>query len=402
MPQVSIIIPTYNRADTIVRAVDSVLAQTFTDWELIIVNDGSTDNTAELLSGLDARVKVINQPNGGVTVARNTGLRYATGEFFAFLDSDDQWRGYHLELCLAFFTAYPQAKLVSCELHEDFGNGHVLTHYHVELSNWYLRTAKLIGSKLLDLPPGETDCYLRVYSQRHPLSDWGQPVLQRWNIAGGAHYEGDIFQSWRWGFLMWLPTTVLRREVVERIGEFSSRYPICSDFDWMAEACRHYRMHFLSVPTGIKHDLAVGGKKLAEGHIAKDKTASVAALDMLHHLENNYCNQHPDDAELAALRSHKQFYLAQVQLARGLRGEALVYLKQAWKNSPEKWRVARLWLLTALIPHARLCQLTYQILCRAAYSAKLVLHGELSLFTLLAKLRRKLFGSGKTPNLQRA
>ncbi|NOT60962.1 MAG: glycosyltransferase family 2 protein [Acidobacteria bacterium] len=402
MPQVSIIIPTYNRADTILRAIDSVLAQTFTDWELIIINDGSTDNTEALLTGLDGRVKVIHQPNGGVTVARNTGLRHATGDFFAFLDSDDQWRSYHLELCLSFLNAHPQAKLVSCELHEDFGNGRVLTHYQVELSHWYLHTARLIGSKLLDLPAGENDCYLRVYNQRHPMGEWGQPILQRWKITDSAHYEGDIFQSWRWGFLMWLPTTVLRREVVEKIGEFSSRYPICSDFDWMAEACRHYKMHFLSVPTGIKHDLAVGGKKLAEGHIAKDKTASVAALDMLHHLENNYCHLDPEDAELAALRSHKQHYLAQVQLARGLRGEALFYLKQAWKNSPEKGRVARLWLLAALVPHARLCQQIYSALRRVAYSAGMISRGELSLFRLLAKLPRKLLRLDKEPNLQRA
>ena len=402
MPQVSIIIPTYNRADTIMRAVDSVLAQTFSDWELIIVNDGSTDNTAELLTGLDSRIKIINQPNGGVTTARNTGLRHASGEFFAFLDSDDQWRNYHLELCLTFFNAHPQAKLVSCELHEDFGNGRVLTHYHIELSNWYLRTAHLIGSKLLDLPVGETDCYMRVYSKRHAIGEWGQAILQRWGINQSAHYEGNIFQSWRWGFLMWLPTTVLRREAVEKLGEFSNRYPICSDFDWMAEACRHYPMNFLSVPTGIKHDLALGGKKLAEGHIAKDKTASVAALDMLHHLENNYCNLSPDDAELAALRSHKQLYLAQVQLARGLRDEALFYLKQAWKNSPEKWRVARLWLLAATIPNARLCQRVYALLCRAGYTAGLIARGELSPVTLFTKLPRKLLRLGKEPNLQRA
>ncbi len=402
MPQVSIIIPTYNRADTILRAVDSVKTQTYTDWELIIVNDGSTDNTAELLLGLDSRIKVIHQPNGGVTAARNAGLRHATGDFFAFLDSDDQWRAYHLELCLAFFSAHPQAKLVSCELHEDFGNGRVLTHYETELSNWYLRTAKLINSKLLDLPPGETDCYLRVYAQRRPIGAWGQPILQRAGLTNRAHYEGNIFQAWRWGFLMWLPTTVLRREVVEKIGEFSHRYPICSDFDWMAEACRHYPMHFLSVPTGIKHDLAIGGKKLAEGHIAKDKTASVAALDMLHHLENNYCDLNPDDAELAALRSHKQYYLAQVQLARGLRGEAIFYLKQAWKNSPQKSRVARLWLLAASIPNARLCQQVYAWLRRVSYTAGLIFRGELSPVTLLAKLPRKLLRLDKEPNLLRA
>ena len=125
MPQVSIIMPTYNRADTILRAISSVQAQSFQDWELVIVNDGSTDNTAELLQNLDSRIKVVNQPNQGVTAARNTGLRHCTSELFAFLDSDDQWLSHHLELCVAFLASHPEAMIVSCELLEDFGDGAV-------------------------------------------------------------------------------------------------------------------------------------------------------------------------------------------------------------------------------------------------------------------------------------
>jgi GT2 family glycosyltransferase len=393
--------PTYNRADTILRAIGSIQSQTFIDWELIIVNDGSTDNTAELIANLDERIQVIHQPNQGVTAARNTGLRHCAGEFFAFLDSDDQWRPFHLELCLAFLQARPDAQFVACELLEDFGNGKVLNHYQVELTHWYTDVARLIGSHALDLPPHETDCYLRVYQKREPLGDWGKAILDPTTLADGNHYQGDIFQAWRWGFLMWLPTMVLRRSTVERLGEFSQRYPICSDFDWMADCCRHYTAHFLSVPTGIKHDLAVGGKRLAEGHIAKDKTANVAALDMLHHLENNYCAAEPNHAELAALRSHKKYYLAQVQLARGFRDETLRHLKEAWPTSPEKLRVARLWLLVILIPHARLCQKIYQLLCRTAYTATLVWRGDLSIFALLAKLPRKLQRNNQAPHLQR-
>src|SRR4051794_30966763 len=98
MPKVSIILPTFNRADTIMRAIRSVQAQSFQDWELIVVDDGSTDNTVALLTSVDARIMVVRQANQGMTEARNTGIRAASGDYFAFLDSDDEFMPHHLEL----------------------------------------------------------------------------------------------------------------------------------------------------------------------------------------------------------------------------------------------------------------------------------------------------------------
>src|SRR6202000_2278953 len=98
MPKVSIILPTYNRADTIMRAVRSVQAQTFQDWELIVVDDGSTDDTASLLAGVETRMVLTRQPNRGFTEARNAGIRAARGPYIAFLDSDDEFMPHHLEL----------------------------------------------------------------------------------------------------------------------------------------------------------------------------------------------------------------------------------------------------------------------------------------------------------------
>jgi glycosyltransferase involved in cell wall biosynthesis len=98
MPKVSIILPTFNRADTIVRAIKSAQAQTFQDWELIVVDDGSTDNTAALIDGMDRRLTLIRQENRGFTEARNTGIRSAGGNYLAFLDSDDEFLPHHLEL----------------------------------------------------------------------------------------------------------------------------------------------------------------------------------------------------------------------------------------------------------------------------------------------------------------
>lgn len=99
MPRVSVIIPTYNRADVLPRAIDSVLDQTESDFEIIVIDDGSTDDTQELLNAYqDPRVRsVAHGTNHGANVARNTGIDEARGEYVAFLDSDDEWKEDKLE-----------------------------------------------------------------------------------------------------------------------------------------------------------------------------------------------------------------------------------------------------------------------------------------------------------------
>lgn len=91
-PLVTVVIPTYNRALFVTKAIDSVLGQTFTDYEIIVVDDGSTDPTKEILNGYVEKIRYIYQDNSGVSAARNTGIRIARGEWVAFLDSDDEWR----------------------------------------------------------------------------------------------------------------------------------------------------------------------------------------------------------------------------------------------------------------------------------------------------------------------
>lgn len=123
MAKVSVIMPAYNRADTILRSIRSVQEQTVADWELIVIDDGSTDGTSDLVEGIDPRLVLIRQPNGGFVSARNAGLSAATGDHIAFLDSDDEWLPQHLELCLAFLDSHPHAAFVATELSECFGLG---------------------------------------------------------------------------------------------------------------------------------------------------------------------------------------------------------------------------------------------------------------------------------------
>ena len=91
-PKISVIIPVYNVEEYLPVCLDSVLAQTFSDFEAVCVNDGSPDNSAAILEKYakkDARIKVVSRPNGGLSAARNTGLENACGEYIYFLDSDD-------------------------------------------------------------------------------------------------------------------------------------------------------------------------------------------------------------------------------------------------------------------------------------------------------------------------
>ncbi len=116
-PNVSVIIPTYNRADLIVEAIHSVLAQTYQDLELIVVDDGSTDGTREAVAPYvqrsNGRVRYVYQENQGLSAARNTGCRLARGQYLAFLDSDDLWKPEKLAVQVPVLDADPTVGLVS-------------------------------------------------------------------------------------------------------------------------------------------------------------------------------------------------------------------------------------------------------------------------------------------------
>lgn len=180
-PAVSIIVPAYNAERTIGPMIDSVLAQTFADWELIIIDDGSTDGTAAVVHGYaDPRLRYHFQDNAERSAARNNGLARARGAFITFLDSDDLFLPGKLALQVAALTADPALGLVAG------------------------------GNRYIDDAGA-------VLSFSHP-----------WELT--PRLDLDAFLA---GCPIWLPHTLVRRDWVDRVGGFDSAVEPTEDYDWL-------------------------------------------------------------------------------------------------------------------------------------------------------------------------
>ncbi len=132
----SIVIPLYNKADYIAKAVYSVLSQSYKEFELIIVNDGSTDNSLEIVEQItkssNSQITIINQLNSGVSVARNNGAKAAKYDYVVFLDADDWWDKNFLSEMKSLIEAYPDAALYSCNYYKVKNSQNILARIGIE------------------------------------------------------------------------------------------------------------------------------------------------------------------------------------------------------------------------------------------------------------------------------
>ena len=177
-PLVSVVIPAYNRAHTILRALDAVLIQTFRDFELIVVDDGSGDHTAEIVrQRADPRVRVISHDvNRGAAAARNTGVRNASGKYAAFCDSDDEWLPEKLAEQLALLSG-AKAALKACTTGFYLVMGETIREAYPE-------PILPLQKKLLwtcDRGPGTTLLVERAVFDEIGLMDEGMPRYEDWD-----------------------------------------------------------------------------------------------------------------------------------------------------------------------------------------------------------------------------
>lgn len=240
---VSVIIPTFNRAYCLARTVNSALAQTEVEVEVVIVDDGSTDDTADLVTrlyGKDPRVRFVRKENGGVASARNHGIRLATGAFIAFLDSDDVWYPWKLKLQLACLRALPHVGMLWTDM-EGIDPQGAVSHPR------YLR--KMYGA-FRWFPT-----YEDLFEARTPLREI-EPGLNDL-VADHKLYAGNIFSQMVLGSLVHTSTVVLRRERLARVGEFDeSLRPLGEDYDFHLRTCAEGPVAFADVAS-IRYQLGM-------------------------------------------------------------------------------------------------------------------------------------------------
>lgn len=179
IPTISVVIPTYNHARFLAQAIESALAQTLAPHEVIVVDDGSTDATTEVLSRFGTIIRVIRQHNSGVSMARNAGAFAATGEYLAFLDADDEWLPGKLEKQLWCFACDPKLGLVHCGVEEINAEGVTLGYRRDGLAGDVLpefllfrRSIILGGGSGVLIPRGVFDKVAGFDGRLSTAADW--------------------------------------------------------------------------------------------------------------------------------------------------------------------------------------------------------------------------------------
>ena len=238
-PAVSVIIPTYNRAPLIPQAIDSVLQQTFADFEIIVVDDGSTDDTESVVKTYGDRVRYVRTPNGGIGHARNVGMKHARGRYFTFLDSDDLLYPYALELQTRLLERFPAVSMVCAEM-TGFDDHGFVERYH--LKNYH-------SSSFRD--PAIT--YDSIYGSSMPLPDAcavpEELLKEDPGVLERRAYFGNIFDSYLVRIVLCQNSAMLRREVVEKIGQRNEHIYNYEELDYLLRLSRYHAILFADVPT---------------------------------------------------------------------------------------------------------------------------------------------------------
>ncbi|HEY3704759.1 MAG TPA: glycosyltransferase family 2 protein [Terracidiphilus sp.] len=267
---VSIIVPTYNRAYCIQRTIDSVRAQSHVNWELIVVDDGSSDDTAELIRSNiaeDSRIRYVYQDNTGVSAARNTGIRAATGDLVAFLDSDDVWKSWKLNLQVQCFRAFPEIGMVWTDFASVDRLGAIVNQRHLRTMYHAYRF----------FPTPES-----LFPEGHELSCIGMTGLE-----GGMKprvYIGNIYSAMLRGNLVHTSTVMVSRDRLNCVKGFDEALLLSGeDYDFHFRTCKWGKVCFVDVPSTMyqvdssdrlshyRAQVAMNFAKTVEAAIAREK-----------------------------------------------------------------------------------------------------------------------------------
>ncbi len=231
---VSVVIPAYNRGYILGEAIASVLSQLHEHVEILVADDGSTDDTRRVLEGYDGRVRHLFQENAGVSAARNLGLRHARGEFVALLDSDDRWLDWKLTAQLSLFQKFPDVGMVWTDMAAVDDAGHVWNEA-------YLRTFY--------------SAYRKVRIE--DVCETSGSVAELWpeappTLTARPYYKGDIFPYMILGNLVHTSTVMLRRDRLREVGGFDeSLLKSGEDYEFHLRTCSKGPVAFLDASSTL-------------------------------------------------------------------------------------------------------------------------------------------------------
>jgi glycosyltransferase involved in cell wall biosynthesis len=209
-PLVSVIIPTFNRRELVVRAIESVLAQTYRHYEIVVMDDGSTDGTAEAIARLAGPIRYFQQPNRGLAAARNGAIRRSQGPLLALLDSDDAWTSDKLARCVTYLRQHPE-----CDV---------------------------------------------VYTPMATMNAAGELMAGHDKICKEGWILDELFEE----ICIHDPAAVFHRDVWERIGGFDESLPVCVGHNFWLRVAVGHRIGLIPEPLAIRtwlKDSLTRGKK---------------------------------------------------------------------------------------------------------------------------------------------
>jgi GT2 family glycosyltransferase len=321
---VSIVIPTYNRAETIERAVDSVLAQDYPFVEVIVVDDGSQDDTADRIArryNQDLRVRYIRIANGGVCVARNRGMKEVQGEFIAMLDSDDYWLPGKLSLQVGVLQTHPTLSMVWSDMDAIDTTGQVV-------AKRYLRTM-YGGYKYF---PKALDLF---------ESEWKTDD----NVA---YYIGHIAKAFVIGNLVHTSTVVARTDRLSKAGEYDQSVHPSEDQDFYYRVCLTGPVALINAVT-IHYQIGAADAASGEARYYELATSSMKVFKRIHKRVGKDLQIPEEIIEQKVTDLHE--WVGHASFHKGRMAEARLHLMKRLMRIPFD-KTSFVYLLLTCIPYA--------------------------------------------------
>ncbi|HFD31629.1 MAG TPA: glycosyltransferase family 2 protein [Gammaproteobacteria bacterium] len=239
MIKVSVIIPTYNRSKYIAETLESVFNQSFKNYEIIIINDGSTDDTEKILEPYRDRIIYKKIKNQGVAFARNEGMKLARGKYIAYLDDDDLYLPWKLEVQVAILEKHPDIALTYTEFSGFDGSGY--------FDEWHLKTYHCSAYKHRALT------YDKIFSKKYKLRETPEinAALKQCPSDWLDHYAyfGKIYEHYLLNTIVFTNSIMFRSEILTEIGLQDSRFGLFHDLEFVLRISKKYNIGFIDIPS---------------------------------------------------------------------------------------------------------------------------------------------------------